>query len=75
VSKNIKAPDSQESSPAFRVVSQFELRDWEAVLGLLVTPKTRRADRVQPHLRATSAQAILKNVGGDFAAWPNLSTD
>jgi nitrite reductase/ring-hydroxylating ferredoxin subunit len=36
---------------------------------------TRRADSVQPHLRATSAQAILKNVGGRFAAWQNLSTD
>ena len=30
---------------------------------------------VQPHLRVTSAQAILKNVGGGFAAWQNLSTD
>jgi hypothetical protein len=25
----------------------------------------RRADNVQPHLHATSAQAILKNLGGD----------
>jgi hypothetical protein len=57
------------------VVSQFESRDWEADLWSLVTPTTRRADRVQPRLRATSAQAILKNVGGDFAAWQNLSTD
>ena len=57
------------------VVSQFESRDWEADLGLLVTPTMRRADSVQPHLRATSAQAILKNVGGRFAAWQNLSTD
>src|SRR5580658_717959 len=57
------------------VVSQFESGDWEADLWSLVSPATRRADSVQPHLRATSAQAILKNVGGDFAAWQNLSTD
>jgi hypothetical protein len=61
--------------PQKAVVSQFESRDWEADLWLLVTPTTRRADSVQLHLRATLAQAILKNVGGRFAAWQNLSTD
>ena len=30
---------------------------------------------VQPHLRATSTNAILKNVGGRLAAWQNSSTD
>ena len=55
--------------------SSVESRDWEADLWLLVTPTMRRADSVQPRLRATSAQAILKNVGGRFAAWQNLSTD
>ncbi len=57
------------------VVSQFESQDWEADLWSLVTPTTLRADTVQPHLSATPAQAILKNVGGGFAAWQNLSTD
>src|SRR5258705_1691375 len=33
-------------------------------LGLLVTLTMRRADRVQPHFCGTSAQAILKNLGG-----------
>src|SRR5580658_7939087 len=50
------------------------LFDWEADLWLLVTPIPRRADSVQLYLRATPAQAILKNVGGRFAAWQNLST-
>jgi len=31
-----------------------------------------RSSSAQPHLRATPAQAILKNVGGDFAAWQKL---
>ena len=44
-------------------------------LWLLVTPTMRRGHSVQPHLRATSAQAILKNMEGRFAAWQNLSTD
>ena len=57
------------------VVSQFESRDWETDLWLMVTPTMRRGDSVQPHLRATSAQPILKNVEGRFAAWQNLSTD
>jgi hypothetical protein len=46
----------------FSVVSQFESRDWETDLGLLVTPTMRLAVNVQLHLRATSAQAILKNL-------------
>jgi hypothetical protein len=50
---------------------RFDARAW----GRQITPTMRRADSVQPHLRATSAQAILKNVGGRFAAWQNLSTD
>src|SRR5262249_22709114 len=41
---------------------------------VLVTPTLGAQLAVQPHLRA-SAQAILKNVGGRFAAWQNLSTD
>jgi hypothetical protein len=36
------------------VASQFEFRDWKADLWLLVTPTMRRADNVQPHLRARS---------------------
>jgi hypothetical protein len=30
---------------------------------------------VQPHLSVTWAHAILKNAGGRFTAWQNLSTD
>ena len=63
------------TQPVPAVVSQFQSGDWKTDLWLLVTPTMRRADSVQPHLRATSAQAILKNVGGRFAAWQNLSTD
>jgi hypothetical protein len=62
-------------SANFRVVSQFESRDWEADLWLLVTPTMRRTGGVQPHLSVTSAHAILKSVGGRFTAWQNLSTD
>ena len=57
-----------------RVVSQFQSRDWETDLWLLVTPTMGAQLAVQPHLRAL-AQAILKNVGGRFAAWQNLSMD
>ena len=57
------------------VVSQFESQDWEADLWSLVTSTMRRTGSFQPHLRVTSARAILKNVGGRFTAWQNLSTD
>lgn len=57
------------------VVSQFEPRDWEVDLWLLVTSTMRRTGSVQPHLSVTSAHAILKNVGGRFTAWQDLSTD
>ena len=59
----------------WEVVGQFESRDWETDLRLVVTPTMRREDSVQPHLRATSVEAILKNVEGRLAAWQNLSTD
>ena len=32
-------------------------------------------DDFQPDLSVTLAHAILKNVGGRFTAWQNLSTD
>ena len=57
------------------VASQFESRDWEVDLWLLVTSTMRRTGSVQPHLSVTAAHAILKNVGGRFTAWQNLSTD
>lgn len=56
------------------VVSHFESRDWEEDLWLLVTSTMRLGGSVQPHLSVTSAHAILKNVGGRFTAWQNLST-
>ena len=62
------------SQMAETVVSQFQSRDWETDLWLLVTPTMGGQLAVQPHLRA-SAQAILKNVRGRFAAWQNLSMD
>jgi hypothetical protein len=57
------------------VVSQFESRDWEVDLWLLVTSTMRRTGSVQPRLGVTSAHDILKNAGGRFTAWQNLSTD
>ncbi|HYL77895.1 MAG TPA: hypothetical protein VEU96_27025 [Bryobacteraceae bacterium] len=73
---HITASDIYQWLPGkYWVVSQVETQDWEADLWLLITPAMRRADSVQPHLRATPAQAILKNIGGRFAAWQNLSTD
>src|SRR5229473_8037532 len=68
-------PRRKDAKVVWLVVSQFESWDWETDLWLMVTPTMRRADSIQPHLRATPAQAILKNVGGRFAAWQNLSTD
>jgi hypothetical protein len=45
---------------------------WKADLWLLVIPTTRRADCIQPHLRATSAQAILKALGWRFCNMAKL---
>ena len=47
---------------------------WKADVWLS-TPAKRRADCVQPHFCATSAQAILKSLGGDFVAWRNSSLE
>src|SRR5580692_4642736 len=46
----------------------------KADLGLLVTLTARRADRVQPRFCATSARAVLKNLG-DFVPWQNSFMD
>ena len=45
---------------------------WLADLLLLFTPVKRRADCVQPHFCATSAQAILKNLGWRFCTMAKL---
>jgi dihydrofolate reductase len=44
----------------------------KADLWLLVTSTKRRADGVQPHFCATSAQAILKNLGWRFCSMAKL---
>src|SRR5690349_18726246 len=49
-----------------RVGLSFNLGIGKQTSGYLVTPTMRRADSVQPHLRATPAQAILKNWEGDL---------
>src|ERR1700730_17915941 len=44
----------------------------KADVWLLVTPVKRRADCVQPHFCATSAQAILKSLGWRFCSMAKL---
>ena len=53
-------------------MSQFESRDLEADLWLLATPTMRRAESVHPHLRARSAQVILKNLGREICSMAKL---
>ena len=43
-----------------------------ADLWLLITPTERRADCVQPHVCATSTQAILKSLGWRFCSMAKL---
>src|ERR1700731_1133146 len=45
---------------------------WKADLWLFVTPTKRRAVCAQPHLRVTTTQAILKNLGWRFCSMAKL---
>jgi hypothetical protein len=44
-------------------------------LPVVQTASKQRADCVQPHFQATTAQAILTSVGGDLVAWQSLSLE
>ena len=66
------ANDAMDPKLSFRMRGRTVRDGWIADLWLLVTPTKRRADCVQPHFRATSAQAILKNLGWRFCSVAKL---
>src|SRR6185312_9414707 len=67
-SRGRDASNAIDPKRPFRQREPIVWSGWKADLWLLITPTKRRADCVQPHFCATSAQAILKSLGWRFCS-------